>query len=381
MRRFGCVAVVVAFALLLVAAGAQARTAYVTNKNSSTVTPIDVASGRPGTPIPVGTDPVGVAFTPDGQTAYVTGETSNTVTPIDVASGRPGTPIRVGGEPFGVAFTPDGRTAYVTNPSLGTVTPIDVASGRPGTPITVGAEPVGVAFTPDGKTAYVAKRGSSTVTPIDVATGRPGTPIRVGDAPFGVAFVPNQAPAARFSAAVGRAGSATRFDGSGSSDRDGSVARYGWDFGDGTTTTTTPTVSHAYASAGSYTATLTVTDNEGCSTRLVFTGQTASCSGSSAARIARIVSVAAAPLVAAAPRPAECVVSSLHRKTLAQAETLLRRHHCGLGKVTRPRRHHRGRLVVSRQSLRSGSHHRGGTRIAIRLTYLTHRTPKPRSGR
>jgi len=32
MRRFGCVAVVVAFALLLVAAGAQARTAYVTKR-------------------------------------------------------------------------------------------------------------------------------------------------------------------------------------------------------------------------------------------------------------------------------------------------------------------------------------------------------------
>jgi hypothetical protein len=52
------------------------------------------------------------------------------------------------------------------------------------------------------------------------------------------------------------------FDGTGSSDSDGSVASYAWDFGDGTTGTgATPT--HGYAAAGTYTYTLTVTDNQG----------------------------------------------------------------------------------------------------------------------
>ena len=52
------------------------------------------------------------------------------------------------------------------------------------------------------------------------------------------------------------------FNGSGSSDPDGTIASYAWTFGDGGSASGM-TVSHAYASAGTYTATLTVTDNLG----------------------------------------------------------------------------------------------------------------------
>jgi len=51
------------------------------------------------------------------------------------------------------------------------------------------------------------------------------------------------------------------FDGSGSSDPEGSVT-YAWDFGD-QSTGTGPTPSHTYASSGTYTVTLTVTDTAG----------------------------------------------------------------------------------------------------------------------
>ncbi len=49
---------------------------------------------------------------------------------------------------------------------------------------------------------------------------------------------------------------------------------------------------HAYANPGRYQATVTVTDNEGCSTALLFTGQTAFCSGSPSTSQAHSVNVA-----------------------------------------------------------------------------------------
>lgn len=52
------------------------------------------------------------------------------------------------------------------------------------------------------------------------------------------------------------------FDGSASSDPDGPISAYEWDFGDGSSGSG-PTPSHTYAHGGEYTVTLTVTDGEG----------------------------------------------------------------------------------------------------------------------
>ena len=72
--------------------------------------------------------------------------------------------------------------------------------------------------------------------------------------------VPNQAPVAKFTSTVSGLGVA--LDGSTSTDPDGTVASYAWNYGDNTTGTgATPT--HTYAAAGTYTVTLTATDNKG----------------------------------------------------------------------------------------------------------------------
>ena len=54
------------------------------------------------------------------------------------------------------------------------------------------------------------------------------------------------------------------FDASASTDPDGNIVAYKWNFGDGSSATG-KTASHTYAAAASYTATLTVTDNRGAS--------------------------------------------------------------------------------------------------------------------
>ncbi|MFN7118865.1 MAG: PKD domain-containing protein, partial [Saprospiraceae bacterium] len=51
-------------------------------------------------------------------------------------------------------------------------------------------------------------------------------------------------------------------DASNSSDSDGAIVSYAWDFGDGTTASSVTAV-HTYALAGTYTISLTVTDNQG----------------------------------------------------------------------------------------------------------------------
>ncbi|MFL6238681.1 MAG: PKD domain-containing protein [Actinomycetes bacterium] len=73
---------------------------------------------------------------------------------------------------------------------------------------------------------------------------------------------PNQPPSASFTSSCGLLHCS--FDGTASSDPDGTIASYAWDFGDGTTDlTNTATPSHSYAAGGNYTVTLTVTDNRG----------------------------------------------------------------------------------------------------------------------
>ena len=54
-----------------------------------------------------------------------------------------------------------------------------------------------------------------------------------------------------------------KLDASASSDPDGTIASYSWDFGDGSAAATGATVMHTYATDGQYTVTLTVTDDLG----------------------------------------------------------------------------------------------------------------------
>ncbi|KXC04487.1 hypothetical protein MhomT_16045 [Microbacterium hominis] len=70
----------------------------------------------------------------------------------------------------------------------------------------------------------------------------------------------NQAPTAAFTSTP--SGLSVAVDGSGSSDPDGAVTAFAWDFGDGATGTGA-TASHAYVAAGTYTVKLTVTDDKG----------------------------------------------------------------------------------------------------------------------
>ena len=86
---------------------------------------------------------------------------------------------------------------------------------------------------------------------------------------LGRGILPNQAPAAEFGATV-TGDLSVALNASASTDPDGTVAGYSWDFGDGQTLETSdPVATHEFAAAGTYTVSLTVTDDDGASSSAV----------------------------------------------------------------------------------------------------------------
>lgn len=110
-----------------------------------------------------------------------------------------------------------------------------------------------------GNADFPVELFDSTIDPNDPDAGRIDTDVIDGS----ITFTPNVPP-------VAIAGddqtvdkdTTVGFDGSASSDPDGAIVSYVWDFGDGNTAEGV-TVSHAYSDVDSYTVMLTVTDDDG----------------------------------------------------------------------------------------------------------------------
>jgi len=118
---------------------------------------------------------------------YVTNSLSNTVSVIDVGRGQRVTEIPVGKEPFGLAFSPDGRRAYVANAQSREVSVIEASQHRLLRNIPVGSElPVWVAVSPDGSYVYVTGEKSNDVTVIAAASNAVVGRIPVGRRPAGI---------------------------------------------------------------------------------------------------------------------------------------------------------------------------------------------------
>ena len=163
--------------------------AYVTNYGSGTVSVINTATNTTTNTITVGKNPRGVAFSPSGALAYVTNGGSDNINVIDTATNTVTNTIAVDIAPYDVAFSPSGALAYVTNANGATVSVINTATNTV-TNIVDNSGPEGVAFSPSGALAYVTNAGSDTISVINTATNTV-TNITVGTGPEDVAFGPS----------------------------------------------------------------------------------------------------------------------------------------------------------------------------------------------
>jgi YVTN family beta-propeller protein len=124
------------------------RTAEVVDGDTDQLSELPTGGG-PGRQVDVGNSPVAVAVSPSGTTAYVANAISSTITPVDIASGRAGPPISVGRYAYPSALTvaPGGETAVVLDTYAGTVRLLGTRSGAVSPPIQVGGYPSAVAVT------------------------------------------------------------------------------------------------------------------------------------------------------------------------------------------------------------------------------------------
>jgi YVTN family beta-propeller protein len=134
----------------------------------------------------VGTNPFGLAVTPNSDFVYVANYTSDTVSVIQTSVNSVVATIPVGSGPYLVAITPDGQTVFVSNAAGGTVSVISTATNTVVQTLTV-SSPGGLAVSPDGTQLYVAS-ASDGVYIIDSSTFATLNVLNPGGSPFDIRF-------------------------------------------------------------------------------------------------------------------------------------------------------------------------------------------------
>ena len=194
--------------------------------------------------------------------------------------------------------TPAGRIDRFSIAATGALTPL-----APAAPYLSNIATRDAAVAPNGNTLYVGQDtnvgdwfvGANAALTLRANHAVPGLQNA------GLALSPSQAPAASFTAAPQPAGQATTFNAAASTDPDGTVVRYDWDFGDGSALPNGgPAPSHVYAAPGAKTVTLTVTDADGTSTAKLWTGARMLRNGGPTAQVASTITI---PPATVAPPP------------------------------------------------------------------------------
>jgi len=213
-------------------------------------------------------DSVGTGYTLTA--AFGSAAPVDTSVPFDIIPGPPPPPP----PPTHLGFTQ--QPSQTTEAGATITPPVQVAAldasehvvqGFTGA-IGLALEPASNGGTLSGGTPINAVNGIATFPSLSVDKAGTGYTLRATasgltdatSSTFNVTPPPNQSPVAAFTASCPTLTCSFTDQ---SSDPDGTIATWDWDFGDGSTPVTTRNPSHTYSTGGSYTVTLTVTDNQG----------------------------------------------------------------------------------------------------------------------
>ncbi len=164
------------------------RWAYFSNRDSNTVSVMDLNDYSLVAAIPVGDGAEGITLSPDGKYVWVGDRRANTVTIVDTESRRVAGQAPTGDSPVRAAFSPDGARVYVPNSASADVSIYDAESHELLKTVSVGDNPGGIVFSDDGSKAYVASAGESAVYVIDTATLEVSGKVGVGRGPDGITY-------------------------------------------------------------------------------------------------------------------------------------------------------------------------------------------------
>jgi YVTN family beta-propeller protein len=146
-----------------------AEFAFVSNSGLESVSVVHLTSGVVKK-IPAGERPEGSVLSKDGRELYVCNRESNTITIIDVARQAAIGEIKTGGKgPVRIAATPDGTMLVYALMHDGKIEFTDLSRRRPVAQTGVEGQPVSIAVSPDGKWAFAASEERDLIHVISIA--------------------------------------------------------------------------------------------------------------------------------------------------------------------------------------------------------------------
>lgn len=169
---------------------------WVTSYSQNQVQAFDPQSGeRVGDPVPVGLLPWAMAS--DGQRVWVANRNTDSLTIIDIRSPADAVTIPAGGTPAGMAF--DGKWMWVSLQNQRRINALNPATREKVYTITVGLRPSALAFDPASEQLWVTNQGDNTVQVIDRLAGTASAPVEVGTLPRALAFAGGRVWVANYS--------------------------------------------------------------------------------------------------------------------------------------------------------------------------------------